>query len=440
MQNEYQPDFAGKNGFIWFTGIVEGRQEDPLKMGRIKVRIFGWHSEDRVKCPTDDLPWAQILLPVNGNKSFSLPREAEWVFGFFLDGESGQMPVVMGVYNGLVSNTTMNILNTGSNNTNTSSLKSAVSGEQRTQNTVANAFDNIPRPPRLPKFPSDQIEEAIGLPTISKLSREVIEGTAIAITNNVRSVFCSSEGPIGKAITFAKSGIRVLAVAIRKGLQIILKALGFSPAAGGIVETIKSITRFIKDLTEFITDVRNWVQKLQQFIKKIILYIRELIRLIETLKKLPALLLAQIKVCLAKAYQEVKRAVLAILNEEIGGPGNTLNELIAAARNFQNEAAGLVNDFNSFSDTMEQFSKINLFGDFSSSVLSANTSINSSISNNQTLMESSNVALAQTFLDLDENGNPRVDLENMTPREREEIVYSIYPCSRRFSFSSVRLA
>ena len=37
MQNEDSKDFAGKNGFIWWVGVVEDRQ-DPLKLGRCRVR------------------------------------------------------------------------------------------------------------------------------------------------------------------------------------------------------------------------------------------------------------------------------------------------------------------------------------------------------------------------------------------------------------------
>ena len=41
-------DFAGKNGFIWWIGVVEDRV-DPLKLGRCRVRCFGWHTEEKNK-------------------------------------------------------------------------------------------------------------------------------------------------------------------------------------------------------------------------------------------------------------------------------------------------------------------------------------------------------------------------------------------------------
>ena len=33
-----------KDGFIWFIGVVESRTDDPLKAGRCRVRIYGYHS------------------------------------------------------------------------------------------------------------------------------------------------------------------------------------------------------------------------------------------------------------------------------------------------------------------------------------------------------------------------------------------------------------
>ena len=93
-------DFYGLRGFVWWVGIVEDRQ-DPLRMGNIRVRIIGLHSLDKTKVPTNTLPWAQTLLATNTVKSTSLPLEGDWVLGFFQDGETAQIPVVLGVFNGL---------------------------------------------------------------------------------------------------------------------------------------------------------------------------------------------------------------------------------------------------------------------------------------------------------------------------------------------------
>ena len=64
-----EKDFAGKGGFTWWIGIVEDRQ-DPLKMGRLKVRCVGWHADNRMEVPVDGLPWAMSMLPTNNTSPY----------------------------------------------------------------------------------------------------------------------------------------------------------------------------------------------------------------------------------------------------------------------------------------------------------------------------------------------------------------------------------
>ena len=93
-------NFAGKDGFVWWVGAIENRV-DPLAIGRCQVRIFGWHSSNKLKVPTGDLPWAHPMYPLNASKMFSAPEVGDWIVGFFLDGENGQQPVMMGVLPGI---------------------------------------------------------------------------------------------------------------------------------------------------------------------------------------------------------------------------------------------------------------------------------------------------------------------------------------------------
>lgn len=95
-ENEDKKDFAGKNGFIWFIGVVEDRK-DPLKLGRCRVRCVGWHADDKMRLPTDMLPWAMPSYPVNHAHTYS-PKEGDMVFGFFVDGENAQEPVMIGSF------------------------------------------------------------------------------------------------------------------------------------------------------------------------------------------------------------------------------------------------------------------------------------------------------------------------------------------------------
>lgn len=94
MDNDVK-NFAGKDGFIWWTGIIEDRQ-DPLRLGRCKVRCIGWHSDNKMQLPTSDLPWAIPISPVN-DTSIHAPKEGDMVFGFFIDGDAAQNPMILGV-------------------------------------------------------------------------------------------------------------------------------------------------------------------------------------------------------------------------------------------------------------------------------------------------------------------------------------------------------
>lgn len=99
-------EFLGLDGFIWWTGVVEDRN-DPLQLGRCRVRCMGWHDENVDKLPTGDLPWAQPLQPITsaalagvGTSATGL-LEGSWVVGFFMDGKKAQFPIIMGSLAGI---------------------------------------------------------------------------------------------------------------------------------------------------------------------------------------------------------------------------------------------------------------------------------------------------------------------------------------------------
>ena len=87
------------NPFVWWVGVVEDRK-DSLKLGRVRVRCIGWHSENKMHLPTEQLPWAMPMLPVNGTNPYPM-KEGDMVVGFFTDGNEAQEPVVMGVLPGI---------------------------------------------------------------------------------------------------------------------------------------------------------------------------------------------------------------------------------------------------------------------------------------------------------------------------------------------------
>ena len=98
MNNE---NYMGLGGFFYFFGVVEDRQ-DPLKVGRLRVRIVGTHTQDKLALPTADLPWALCVLPITASGISGIGTsatgllEGSWVFGFFRDGNFRQEPVILG--------------------------------------------------------------------------------------------------------------------------------------------------------------------------------------------------------------------------------------------------------------------------------------------------------------------------------------------------------
>lgn len=88
-------NFPGLDGFVWWTGIVEGRK-DPLKLGRVQVRIFGWHTGIKQMIPSENLLWAQPIFPGNSSNETYCPKEGDAIFGFYIDGDSAQYPFYFG--------------------------------------------------------------------------------------------------------------------------------------------------------------------------------------------------------------------------------------------------------------------------------------------------------------------------------------------------------
>ena len=92
-------EFYG-DSFRWFIGVVEERSSDQPRLGRVKVRIYGIHG-NREEIPVADLPYAQVLVPttepgVSGLGRNPMITEGATVFGIFLDGETSQLPLILG--------------------------------------------------------------------------------------------------------------------------------------------------------------------------------------------------------------------------------------------------------------------------------------------------------------------------------------------------------
>ena len=102
----------GQDGFSWFIGVVEDRA-DPEKVGRVRVRCLGYHSAKKENIPTEDLPWASVMMPVTAGANSGIGMsphfliEGTWVVGFFRD-PAKQEPVIMGALPGVNTDETSN--------------------------------------------------------------------------------------------------------------------------------------------------------------------------------------------------------------------------------------------------------------------------------------------------------------------------------------------
>ena len=96
----------GRGSFVWFFGIVEDIN-DPLQLGRVKVRAYNFYTMDTATLPTTDLPWAHVIMPATSasyqgkGSSPTFLRLNTTVFGFFADDGSAQMPMILGTLPGI---------------------------------------------------------------------------------------------------------------------------------------------------------------------------------------------------------------------------------------------------------------------------------------------------------------------------------------------------
>ena len=111
MNLESAAHAIGKDGMNWWIGQIENDGSDPEYTGanakdydytgKVKVRIVGYHNPDKTILPTADLPWASCVMPVvyaqrSGMGSVQQLQVTSWVIGFFMDGDSAQIPIIMG--------------------------------------------------------------------------------------------------------------------------------------------------------------------------------------------------------------------------------------------------------------------------------------------------------------------------------------------------------
>jgi len=113
----FNPGFLG-GSFLWWVGQIPndenwrentnpGKFKSPEEIPgwgyRYKVRIIGLHDQDEATIKSDQLPWAQVMYPITagggqgGSSQTPAIKQGNFVFGFFLDSQDQQVPVIMGI-------------------------------------------------------------------------------------------------------------------------------------------------------------------------------------------------------------------------------------------------------------------------------------------------------------------------------------------------------
>jgi predicted nucleic acid-binding Zn-ribbon protein len=268
----------GKTNF--WMGVVEDRN-DPLAVGRCKIRVFGFHTDNLKELPTADLPWALPALTPNASKSFAAPRNGDYVIGFFSDGESGQVPIFTGVLPGI-----------------TSQAPNTARGfsPQGTQTD--------------PQLPTGQVDQSVGQPTIVPLARGIIANTAIAAADANRAHVCNFTAKMNLEMSTLKSKISTLMEEIRSAIKSLFEGTKNSPLTEEIKQKVDALKAEIAAIKRKAEDE---LAKLQ-FLKD---YYDDLQALIAEIQSLPAEAQQLVSSCLLDAQNGLTGAI-ADIKEQTG--------------------------------------------------------------------------------------------------------------------------
>lgn len=274
-------DFYGKNSFVWWTGIVEDR-DDPLQLGSVRVRIIGLHSDDRSLVPTESLPWAQVLQPATGAATNSGPREADWVFGFFQDGDYAQIPVVVGVFPGIESVQSQTIYN---------------------QIVVKKGAAKTPIP--------SQVDRVVGEPTTYRMARGNLQGTLTERLNKNLTHACDVKTGIEGSAAWARLQNGQLIKTVVGTIKGLAASLGMDGSG-----LISIATNKLKMIQTYLRWIQSILKEVQDWSNTIIKYARIAKAVLDYINKIPDRLRQFLRECLAKVVSGISSIINSIFSTE----------------------------------------------------------------------------------------------------------------------------
>lgn len=271
----FNPGFLGGN-FLWWVGEVaddstwrenisetkiEDKDQTPGWGYRYKVRIIGLHDQEESSIKSDQLPWAQVMYPITAGGgqggSFQTPaiRQGNFVFGFFLDDQDKQVPVIMGVL-GNNSKTTLNTRTslTGGKNFTPQSHFARTQKRDPTKRTSDSEL-RVNKPTR--GFPTHESADAVHLECVRDAKKD-------DVLKRKHALACpdpDKDSPT-KAIQTIMENLTEKIQNIQKSLQFYANA-----AALPVKNALKEIDRIIKEAADEIAKhMKEIYAKIQNFV------------------------------------------------------------------------------------------------------------------------------------------------------------------------------
>ena len=323
-------NFLGYSGFNGFAGVVEDIN-DPLSSGRVKVRFFGFHSDNLQEMPTENLPWAQIGLSPNG---LSTPtgniKAGDWVLGRFMDGEARQAPIV----------------------------ETVIRGIKPLLEDVTKGFSNQSTLPYNVVPPEGIIITKRGEPNIPRLARGIIEGATLEKNNSQHNcdfkfnikfgdlsigLIDNPVAVIKRAIQEGKNAaakiIRTLLAQFADGIKLVLTALNYTLSLdpSGLISAAFDLARsIIRKINKILKKIAGYVAVASLYIN----LVKELQQVVAFIKQLPAFFKKMLLDCLNTFQNNIRSLVAQVntvvknLNQSIQSLGTNLVSLRSGLANF----------------------------------------------------------------------------------------------------------
>ena len=318
-------DVEGPRGYVVWHGLVED-VFDRLKMGRVRVRIIGWHSLDRGKMPTNTLPWAFVVKATTGSIQSSNIQLNDWVTGYFLDGFNGQKPVVLGKYDGITPERYNEFTRIRPPNERT---------QENTQFLGAGTGTDLPggygvnltaeQKKMLRSYPKPALNiftQIPGQPSTPLLNRGVVGGTAVGVANKNRVHVCDISAGMRRAAAITRAALGMLMKGIRAAVKAILAALGFSPdsESSRFIELAKKIKRGIDY-------VRRFIDMINDYALIVVYYAKQVRAMIDWILSLPKILAEMLAGCLNELLNSAAAGFASLIGSAVGVEGNPLKEV-----------------------------------------------------------------------------------------------------------------